>query len=101
MRLAPRPLSDRVDVPRPPLTTWSAEIAGVTCGEPAATVVVCSIEATSEMPRTAAVSVSTTSIGAALVNASCLMREPVTTICSTSGPSAVSSASCAIDGNAG
>lgn len=83
VRFSPRPRNEMVAVPRPPFTTFTEEMTDVTCGEPAATVVDCSIVATSEMPLTFADSVSTTSIGAALVNVSLRIRDPVMTSSST------------------
>ena len=88
VRLAPRPRREIVDVPRPPFSTNTLVIAEVTCGAPAATVVVCNKEATSLMPRAAAASVRITSIGAALVNVSLRIREPVATISSIASSSA-------------
>lgn len=94
VRFAPRPRSEMVCAPRPPLCTNANEVAAVTCGEPAATVFVCNSSPTDAMPAMDACSTSMTAIGAELVKTSLRMREPVTTT-SSIGRSSSASSSCA------
>ena len=76
---------------RQPPCTNAVDVAAVTCGDPAAIVVVCSISATSPIPLSSAVSVSTTSIGELLENWSRRIRDPVVTISSMTSSSASAS----------
>ena len=73
-----------VEAPGPPSVTKALEMVLFTCGEPAATVDDCSICAVSLSPRAWARSLVSTWTGEALVNSFLGMREPVTTISSTS-----------------
>src|SRR5438105_3294106 len=77
VRFAPRPRNEIVEAPGPPSVTKFDEIALVTCAEPEAIGLDCSISAVSNTPRFSATSGSITAIGDGLLKVVRLIRDPV------------------------
>jgi hypothetical protein len=80
VRFAPRPRSEIVSTPSPPLTTKLLEMVEVICVEPAASGEVCRTWAVLSLPSRFSTLGSMTVSGSALVRSSRRRREPVTTI---------------------